>query len=76
MDIETARAKHENQLMRLPNVTAIGIGERRGKAVIKVFVTCKLAESELQPEEIVPKTLESFETDVEAIGVVTAQTVE
>jgi hypothetical protein len=42
--------------------------------VIMVFVTHKVPESALRPQEIVPKTLEGYETDVEEIGVITAQT--
>ena len=74
MSIEDTRKKHEEQLMQLPNVTGVGIGESEGKAVIKVFVTHKVSESDLEPQEIVPKTLEGWETDVEEIGVVTQQT--
>jgi hypothetical protein len=74
MSIEDMKIKHEEQLMRLPNVTGVGIGEKGGKAVIKVFVTHKVPESALRPQEIVPKSLEGYETDVEEIGVVTAQT--
>jgi hypothetical protein len=74
MSIEAMKIKHEEQLMRLPNVTGVGIGEKEGKAVIKVFVTHKVPESALRPQEIVPKSLEGYETDVEEIGVVTAQT--
>ncbi len=73
MKIESAMRKHEEQVMRLPNVTGIGIGKKAKKDVIKVFVTKKLPESALQPHEIVPKTLEGYQTDVEEIGVVTAQ---
>jgi hypothetical protein len=72
MKIETARRKHEQALMQLPNVTGVGIGEKRGKRVIKVFVTRRVPEGELQPREIVPKRLEGYETDVEEIGVVSA----
>lgn len=72
--IETIKQKYEDQIMELPNVTGVGIGEKAGKEVIKVFVTEKLPESELQPQEIVPKSLEEYETDVEAIGIVTAET--
>ena len=60
--------------MELPNVTGVGIGEKAGKEVIKVFVTQKISESELQSQEIVPKSLETYQTDVEEIGTVTAQT--
>ncbi len=73
MDIGPVKLKYEEQLMQLPNVTGIGIGEKAGKMVIKVFVTQKVPASALQPQEIVPKMLEEFETDVEEIGVVMAQ---
>jgi hypothetical protein len=73
MNIEAARKQYEEQLLGLPNVTGVGIGERGGKQVIKVFVTRKVPESELQPHEIVPKRLDDWETDVEELGAVTAQ---
>jgi hypothetical protein len=65
--------KYEEKLMQLPNVTGVGIGEKSGKEVIKVFVTHKVPESLLHPREIIPKKLEGYETDVEEIGMVTAQ---
>ncbi|MEJ2559243.1 MAG: hypothetical protein P8186_24110 [Anaerolineae bacterium] len=74
MSIESVKSKYEDQLMQLPNVTGVGIGQKGGKEVIKVFVTHKVPDSALQPHEIVPKTLEGYETDVEDIGYVTAQT--
>ena len=74
MSIEAVKSKYEEQLMRLPNVTGVGIGEKAGKAVIKVFVMHKVFESSLRPQEIIPKLLEGYDTDVEEIGVVTAQT--
>ena len=61
------------ELLRLPNVTGVGIGERGGKRVIKVFVTHKVPESTLQQEDVVPKLIDGHETDVEEIGVVTTQ---
>ncbi len=73
MSIESVKRKYEEQLMRLPNVTGVGIGEKAGREIIKVFVTHKVPESALRPEEVVPKRLEGYETDVEEIGVVTAQ---
>ena len=73
MGIEPIIKKYEAQLMRLPNVTGVGIGEKAGKEVIKVFVTHKVQESALQPQEVVPKTLEGYETDIEESGVITAQ---
>jgi len=74
MKIEDVMRKHEEQLMQLPNVTGVGIGEKAGIKVIKVLVTQKVPESALQPQEVVPKKLDGYETDVEEIGVVTAQT--
>jgi hypothetical protein len=75
ISIEEARSRHEAELLSLPNVTGVGIGERAGKPVIKVFVTRKVPESQLAPDERVPRTLEGHEVDVEAIGVVEAQQV-
>lgn len=73
MSIEPVKRKHEEQLMRLPNVTGVGIGEKAGKEIIKVFVTHKVPLSALQPQEVIPKMLEGYETDVEEIGIVMAQ---
>jgi len=67
------KEKNEERLMGLPNVTGVGIGEKAGKQVIKVFVTHKVPVSALQSQEVVPKALEGWETDVEEIGVVTTQ---
>ncbi len=71
--IEEARRKHEGELLGLPNVTAVGIGEKDGKAVVKVFVTRKVPASALRSGEVVPKRLDGYATDVEEIGVVSAQ---
>lgn len=71
--VNSVKQNYEEQLMRLPNVTGVGIGEKNGKTVIKVFVTQKVPESDLQPQEVVPKSIEGCETDVEEIGIVTAQ---
>jgi hypothetical protein len=73
MSVEAVKMKYEERLMRLSNVTGVGIGQKAGKAVIKVFVTHKVPESALRPQDIIPKTLEGYQTDVEEIGVVTAQ---
>ena len=43
--------------------------------VIKVFVSKKLPEHLLQPDEIIPKTLDGYQTDVEEIGIVTTQAI-
>jgi hypothetical protein len=71
--IAQAKTRHEAALLALPNVTGVGIGERAGKPVVKVFVTEKVPESSLAPEERVPASLEGYEVDVEAIGAIEAQ---
>jgi hypothetical protein len=67
------KKKYEERLLLLPNVTGIGIGELRGKQVIKVFVTQKLPISSLKPNDIIPKILDEYEIDVEEICTVIAQ---
>ena len=71
--IDAVRRKYEDQLMSLPNVTGVGIGEKNGKPVIKVFVTRRVPESSLRPDEMIPGALEGYETDVEEVGDLTAQ---
>jgi hypothetical protein len=73
MDIESVRASHEVQLMQLPNVNGVGIGKKGQKDVIKVFVTRKVPETSLEPHEVVPSSIGGFETDVEELGIVSAQ---
>jgi hypothetical protein len=45
-------------------VTGVGIGEKNGEQVIIVFVTQKVKKSALRPQDVIPKTLEGWETDV------------
>lgn len=73
LTIEDVRRAHEKELMDKPNVTGVGIGKKDDRDVIKVLVTHKVPESELRREDVVPKRIEGYETDVEEIGVVTAQ---
>jgi len=74
--IAEVKARCEGELLVLPNVTGVGIGEREGKPVIKVFVSGKVPESTLAPDERVPASLEGYEVDVEEIGVIEAQATE
>jgi hypothetical protein len=71
--IAETKVRHEAELLTLPNVTGVGVGERDGQPVIKVFVTEKVPESELAPEERVPTSLDGYVVDVEAIGFLEAQ---
>lgn len=76
MDILAVMRKYEARLMELPNVNGVGIGEKEGRQVIRVFVTRKVPKSSLDAAELVPRTLDGCETDVEEIGVVVAQPLE
>jgi len=73
MKIEAVKDQNEGKLMQLPNVLGVGIGEKDGKPVIKVFVAHKVPEASLRKNEIVPKKLGGYSTDVEELGAVTAQ---
>lgn len=73
MSVESVKQKYEETLMGLPNVVGLGLGEKAGKEVIKVFVTQKVSESALQAKEIIPAVLEGWDVDVEEIGTVMAQ---
>jgi len=72
MKIEEAIVKHEERVFRLPNVMGIGLGKNAKMKVIKVFVTQKQPESNLQSNEIIPNTLEGYSTDVVEIDALTA----
>lgn len=68
MGIEAVLKKHEDELMTLPNVVGVGIGERDGVAVIRVMVSKKLSTDRLRPEQRIPKILDGIPTDVVEVG--------
>ncbi len=76
MDIKEVRKRHADELMVLPNVTGVGVGERDGIQVIKVFVVRKLPLEALSASERVPREVEGVPCDVEEIGVVSAHSAE
>lgn len=63
-EIESVLKQHKQQLLKLPNVIGIGIGEKGSKQVIVVFVKQKMTKSSLRPQDVVPKRLGRYETDV------------
>ncbi len=73
VDIEAVLRKHEDALLAYPNVNAVAIGKRAGRPVIKVMVSKKVPESELQQDQVLPRELEGCPLDVEEIGEITAQ---
>jgi hypothetical protein len=66
-DIATVCREHTNDLMALPNVNGVAPGEN----VIRVYVVRKVPLNQLRPDEVIPSTVEGWETDVEEIGEVT-----
>ena len=74
MDVKDIKKRYADELMTLPNVTGVGVGERDGAQVIKVFVVRKLPLEALSASERVPRELEGVRCDVEEIGVLSAQT--
>lgn len=75
MDASQARSLHEDRLMKLANVTGVGIGkdEHTGTDVIVVFVTRKVPRDRLRDEDVVPAVLEGVPVRVLAIGEPAAQ---
>ncbi|MFE0137350.1 hypothetical protein ACFWY6_38200 [Streptomyces sp. NPDC059037] len=75
MDAQQARSLHEDRLMKLANVTGVGIGkdEHSGADVIVVFVTRTVPRDRLRDEDVIPDRLEGVPVRVLAIGETTAQ---
>jgi hypothetical protein len=68
-EIDDVLERHAPDLLGLPNVVSVGIGERDGRATIVVGVTEIVPSAELEPDARVPDTLEGHEVDVQALGV-------
>ncbi len=64
MNIAEVLRQHEAELLRLPNVTGVGVGERDGEQVLIVFVREKVPASELAPGDVVPRHVAGVPTDV------------
>jgi len=73
MNIGEVMEMHRDHLMTFRNVVGVGIGEKDGTPAIKVFVTNKMPEIALLPQDIIPKVLDGYEIDVEEIGSIRAQ---
>jgi hypothetical protein len=74
--IEETRRRYEADLLALPNVTGVGIGEQDGKPVIKVLVTEKVSQSTLEPGERLPESIEGWRVVVEEVGQLAAEQTE
>lgn len=68
MDIEEVLARHEEELMRIPGVNGVGIGERQGQPVILVMLDRPASELPAR----IPSEIEGVPVETEVIGEVTA----
>ena len=72
------KRRHENELLRKPNVVAVGVGFRtRGgqttsEVCIVVSVTRKVPAANLKKSEALPRMLEDVPIDVVETGVIRA----
>lgn len=68
--IRHIKTKHEKELLGKPNVVGVGIGKKNmtDELCIKVYVITKKPESQLKPDEIIPKLIEGVKTDIVESG--------
>jgi len=77
--VTEVKRKHEKDLMRLPNVVAVGVGfrtrggARTGEACIVVSVKAKVPASQLKPGQAIPSSIEGVPVDVVETGEIQAQ---
>jgi len=64
------RDRHISELLRLPAVTGAGVGNRRGRVAIQIYVTRRLTPLE---RRVFPKRLEGVPVFIEATGPVRAR---
>jgi hypothetical protein len=68
--VRRAKLRFGHELKTYPNVTGVGVGyrvvgrERRDEICLRVYVRRKVPESELTPDEILPKTVDGVSVDV------------
>ena len=79
--VERARAvkaAHEDELMALPSVVAVGVGLRStggqitGEVAIVVSVVEKLPVEAIDPDERIPTEIDGVPVDVQQSGVISA----
>jgi hypothetical protein len=77
--VADARARHEAELMRYPNVVGVadGIatrgGESTGEQCIVVYVSTKVPVGELAAEAVLPREIDGVRVDVVEVGRIEAQ---
>jgi hypothetical protein len=73
MTIESVRQSVEDELLRLPNVVAVGIGEKGGRPVIQVGVTRKVPASQLREDQLIPPSRGGYDIEVVELGQLVAE---
>jgi len=73
MTIESVRQSVEGELLRLPNVVAVGIGEKGGRPVIQVGVTRKVPASQLREDQLIPPSRGGYDIEVVELGQLVAE---
>jgi hypothetical protein len=72
--IQAVKQKYEADLLKKKNVVGVGVGFKTEKGVmgdqvaIVVNVKQKVAETELNPQDLVPEMLDNFPVDVVEVG--------
>ena len=73
-EVTKVKERHREELLRLPNVTSVGVGakvvagEPKRVIAIKVYVAAKVPREQLTEAECVPKEVEGIPTDVEQLA--------
>lgn len=77
--LAAVRARHEDRLMRFPNVVGVSEGTRvrggvdTGEPCLVVYVTHKVPPAELGEADVLPSELDGVPVDVRAVGRIEAQ---
>ena len=75
---QEVKRRHEADLLRKPNVVAVGVGfrtrggQRTDEVSIVVSVKAKVADSQLRPGDRLPASLEGVPVDVVETGTIRA----
>jgi hypothetical protein len=68
-DITAVQRQHEDQLMAVPGVVGVGVGECAGEPCLKVLVEARTPEL----EEAIPSELDGYQVEFEETGVIQSQ---
>jgi hypothetical protein len=64
MTVVSALKKNRKKLLRLPDVTSVGVGQKNGKDVILVFVKRGGAQMTARSADTIPQTVDGYEVDI------------